>query len=112
MAPAEWPRSPSGAKLYLGYGDVSPNGMSAAVELRVFDTATWIESGRVRTSIPFWRAAASQDGKYIYATAPEQHSIVILDADTLQEKRLIAVGNTPSIAIVAPDFTAQNHKRK
>jgi DNA-binding beta-propeller fold protein YncE len=103
VAGGEWPRSAGGAKLYLGYGGVAPNGMSAASELRVFDTAAWVESGRVQTSVPFWEAAASQDGKYIYATAPEQHGIVVLDADSLREKRVIAVGNTPSLAIVAPN---------
>jgi len=105
VAHAEWPRSAGGAKLYLGYGGVAPNGMSAARELRVFDTAAWVESGRVQTSVPFWEAVASQDGKYIYATAPERHGIVVLNADSLREKRVIAVGNTPSLAIVAPNST-------
>jgi DNA-binding beta-propeller fold protein YncE len=105
VAGAEWPRSPGGAKLYLGYGGVAPNGMSAASELRVFDTAAWVESGSVQTSVPLWGAVASQDGKYVYATAPERHGIVVLDADSLREKRVIAVGNTPSLAIVAPNST-------
>ena len=105
VAGAGWPRSAGGAKLYLGYGGAAPNGMSAASELRAFDTAAWVESGRVQTSVPFWGAVASQDGKYIYATAPEQHGIVVLDANSLREKRVITVGNTPSLAIVAPNST-------
>lgn len=79
VAHAEWPRSPGGAKLYLGSGGLAPDGMSAARELRVFDVATWVESGRVETSIPFWSAVASQDGKYIYAIAPQRQGIVVLD---------------------------------
>jgi hypothetical protein len=102
VAHAEWPRSSDGAKLYLGYGGVAPNGMSAARELRVFDTATWAQSGHVATSVSFWSAVASQDGKYIYATSPERHVIVVLDAESLAEKRVVAVGTTPSLAIVAP----------
>jgi DNA-binding beta-propeller fold protein YncE len=102
VAHAEWPRSSDGARLYLGYGGVAPNGMSAARELRVFDTATWVQSGRVETSVPFWSAAASQDGKYIYAASPERHGIVVIDAESLGEKRVVPVGNTPSLAIVAP----------
>jgi hypothetical protein len=102
VAHAEWPRSSDGAKLYLGYGGVALNGMSAARELRVFDTATWVQSGRVETSVPFWSAVASQDGKYIYATSPERHGIVVLDAESLAEKRVLEVGTTPSLAIVAP----------
>ena len=102
VAHAEWPHSSDGAKLYLGYGGVAPNGMSAARELRVFDTATWEQSGRVETSVPFWSAVASQDGKHIYATSPERHGILVLDAESLAEKRVLAIGNTPSLAIVAP----------
>jgi DNA-binding beta-propeller fold protein YncE len=102
VAVAEWPRSGDGTRLYLGYGGVAPNGMSAAKELRVVDTAKWIESGRIQTSVPFWSAATSRDGKYVYAIAPESHGIVILDAHSLREIRVIAVGNTPSLAIVAP----------
>ena len=104
VAHAEWPRSSDGAKLYLGYGGVAPNGMSAARELRVFDTGTWVQSGHVETSVPFWSAVTSQDGKYIYVTSPERHGIVVLDAESLREKRVVAVGNTPSLAIVAPKF--------
>ena len=102
VARSEWPRSSDGAKLYLGYGGVAPNGMSMASELRVLDAATWVQSGRVETSVPFWSAVASEDGKYLYATSPERHCIVVLDAESLGEKRVVAVGNTPSLAIVAP----------
>jgi DNA-binding beta-propeller fold protein YncE len=104
VAHAEWPRSADGTKLYLGYGGVAPNGMSAATELRVFDVATWTRSKSVRTSAPFWSAAASPDGKSIYAVSPELHGIMVIDADALQENRVIFVGNTPSLAIVAPNL--------
>jgi DNA-binding beta-propeller fold protein YncE len=108
VAHEEWPRLEGGTKLYLGYGGVAPNGMSAAKELRVIDTAKWVESERIQTSVPFWSAAISQDGKYVFAIAPESHGIVILDAHSLQEIRVIAVGNTPSLAIVAPGFAPRN----
>lgn len=110
VAHAEWPRA-GGSKLYLGYGGVGANGMSAANELRVIDTAKWVESGRVQTSVPFWSAAVSQAGKTVYAVAPERHGIVVLDADTLQETGVIAVGNTPSLAFVAPGFTRRQAGR-
>jgi hypothetical protein len=102
VAHAEWPRSADGARFYLGYGGVAPDGLSAATELRVFDVATWTQSGSVRTSAPFWSAAASPDGRFIYAVSPERHGIIVIDADALQEKRVILVGNTPALAIVAP----------
>lgn len=76
--------------------------MSAATELRVFDTTTWKQLGRVRTSVPFWSAAAGHDGKYVYAVAPAQHRVLVIDTLTLQEKRAINVGNLPSLALVAP----------
>jgi hypothetical protein len=109
VAHAEWPRSGDGTLLYLGYGGVALNKMSAAKELRVINTAKWVEAERVQTSVPFWSAVISQDGNYIYAIAPESHGIVILDAHSLQQIRMIAVGNTPSLAIVAPGFAARNH---
>ena len=108
LAHAGWPHSADGAKVYLGYGGVAPNGMSAASELRVFDTTQWIEAARVQTSVPFWSAVVSQDGKHIYAIAPEQHGIVVFRADTLQEKQFMLVGNTPSLAIVAPNLATNN----
>lgn len=101
VAPAEWPRSSGGARLFLGYGGIAPDGMSAARELRVFDTATWVELGHIVTSVPFWSAVASLDGKFIYATSPERHGVVVLNAKSLEEKRIVTVGNSPSVAIVA-----------
>jgi DNA-binding beta-propeller fold protein YncE len=79
--------------------------MSSASEFRVFDVTTWVESVRAKTSVPFWSTVASQDGKYIYATAPEQHGILALDVESLREKQVIVVGTTPSLAIVAPNST-------
>lgn len=73
-----------------------------ATELRVFDTTTWKQIGRIQTSVSFWSAAVSHDGKYVYAVAPAQHRVLVIDTITLQEKRAIDVGNVPSLALVAP----------
>ena len=102
IAHADWPRSPDGGKLYLGYGGIAPDGMSAATGLAVFDTTTWKRLGSVQTSVPFWSAVVSHDGKQIYAIAPEQHRVLVIDTVTLQERRVIQVGNIPSLALVAP----------
>lgn len=102
IARAEWPRSPDGSKVYLGYGGIAPDGMSAATELRVLDTTTWKQLGRVQTSVPFWSATASHDGRYVYAVAPARHRVLVLDAITLHEKRAIDIGNLPSVALSAP----------
>ncbi len=100
--PLPWPRSPDNAKVYLGYGPLAPSGMATSAELRVFDTTTWRQLGRIQTSVPFWSTAISKDGKLIYALAPEQHRILVIDTATLQERRTIDVGRTPSLALVAP----------
>jgi hypothetical protein len=102
IARTEWPRSPDGSKVYLGYGGTAPDRMSAATELRVFETTTWKELGRIQTSSPFWSAVASHDGQYLYAAAPAQHRILVIDAVTLQERRAIEVGNVPSQTLIAP----------
>jgi YVTN family beta-propeller protein len=70
--------------------------------LRVLDTATERVLGDFQTSVPFWSATLSQDGKRIYAVAPEQHRVLVIDAATLQELRTIDVGRTPSLALVVP----------
>ena len=100
--PMVWPRSPDGSKFYLGYGGLAPNGMSSASELRSFDTATWQPLGIFRTSVPFWSAVTSGDGRVIYALAPEQHSVLVLDAATGRQMRTISVGQTPALALVVP----------
>jgi hypothetical protein len=76
--------------------------MSSAAEFRMFDTTTWQQLGSLKTSAPFWSAVASRDDRVLYAVAPERQSILVIDATTLEEKRTIRVGKTPSLAIVAP----------
>jgi DNA-binding beta-propeller fold protein YncE len=68
----------------------------------MLDTATWQQLAKFPTSIPFWSAAASNDGRFLYAIAPEQHSVLVIDIATREEKRPIRVGETPSLALVAP----------
>jgi YVTN family beta-propeller protein len=97
--PSERLRSPHNAKVYIGYG---PGQTDMWTRLRVLDTATGHVLGGVQTSVPFWSAALSKDGKLIYALAPEQHRVLVIDTATLQELRTIDVGRTPSLALVAP----------
>jgi len=70
--------------------------------LQVLDTATGHVLGGIETSVPFWSATLSKDGKLIYALAPEQHRVLVIDTATLQEVRTIDVGRTPSLALVVP----------
>jgi hypothetical protein len=100
--PFTWPRSPDGTILYAGYGPATPDGMATSEELRVFDTSTWRQVGSVKTSLPFWSAATSNDGKFIYAVVPEDHCVLVIDAATLREVSTINVGRVPALALVAP----------
>jgi outer membrane protein assembly factor BamB len=76
--------------------------MSTSRELRIFDTSTWQQLGKFPTSVPFWSAAASNDGRLLYALAPEQHSVLVIDIATGEERQPIRIGETPSLALVAP----------
>jgi hypothetical protein len=98
----EWPRSPDGARVYVGYGPPTPDNLATSNQFRVFDTASWKQLGSVQTSVPFWSAAVSADGALIYAPAPLAHGILVIDAATLQEQRTIPIGTTPALAIVSP----------
>lgn len=97
--PSEQLRSPDDAKVYLGY---RPEQTDMFAGLRVLDAATGHSLGGVQTSVPFWSAALSNDGKLIYALAPERHRVLVIDTATLQELRAIDVGGTPSLALIVP----------
>lgn len=97
--PSKRLRSPDNARVYVGYGQEQTDMWAG---LRALDVATGHVLGGVLTSVPFWSTALSKDGKLIYALAPEQHTILVIDTATLQELRTIDVGRTPSLALVAP----------
>ncbi len=100
--PFPWPRSPDGTRVYVGYGPATPDGMATSAELRVFDTSTWQRLGTIRTSVPFWSAAISNDGRVVYGMVPEEHRLLVMDAATLRETGAITVGRAPALALVAP----------
>jgi hypothetical protein len=97
-----WPRSPDGTKVYIGNSHDLSAANAIAREIRVYDTDTWRKLGTIKTSLPFWSTVASPDGKYLYALAPEQHTIIVIDAQTMREIRSISIGAVPALAIVAP----------
>jgi DNA-binding beta-propeller fold protein YncE len=100
--PFAWPRSPDGTIIYVGYGPATPDGMASSAELRVFDTSTWRQIGSIKTSVPFWSASISNDGKFAYAAVPEEHRVLVIDATTLHEISAISVGQVPALVLVAP----------
>ena len=100
--PFAWPRSPDGTIVYVGYGPATPDGMATSAELRAFETSTWRHVGSIKTSVPFWSASISNDGKFIYAVVPEEHRVLVIDATTLRETGTIPVGRVPALALVAP----------
>jgi hypothetical protein len=102
ILPSAWPRSPDGSKVYLGFSHSLNAANANAREIRVYDTKTWRKLGTIKTSIPFWSTVTSSDGRYLYALAPEQHTIIVIDALTMRELRTIPIGALPALAIVAP----------
>ena len=120
IPPAAWPVSPEGSRLYLGYNsdydrsydnrfyldygrppNLRPDN-AAAGEFRVLDTRTWRKIGTIKTKMPFWTAVIANDGKLLYAMAPQKHSILVIDTVKMRQIRILKVGGTPTLAVVAP----------
>jgi hypothetical protein len=120
IPPASWPTSPDGSRVYLGhhndydrhndnrfyleYGR-SPNirpTNATADEFRVFDTSTWKRIGTIRTKMPFWSAVIGNDGKMLYAMAPQKHSILVFDTAKMRQVRVLKIGGMPALALVTP----------
>jgi hypothetical protein len=120
VPPAAWPTSPDGSRLYLGYKhdydrhsdnrfyldygrppNLRPSNATAD-EFRVIDTHIWRKVGTIRTRLAFWSAVMGNDGKTIYATAPQKHSILVIDTGKMKQVSVLKVGGAPSLAIVAP----------
>lgn len=120
VPPAAWPTSPDGGRLYLGYNNVyehsydnrfyldygrppnlRPNDATAG-EFRVLDTSTWRKIGTIKTKMPFWSAVTGNDGKVLYAMAPQKHSILVIDTVKMRQIGVLKVGGAPALALVAP----------
>ena len=120
VPPAAWPVSPDGSRVFLGYNNGydrhydnrfyldygrSPNlrpDDALAYGFRVLDTRTWRKIGTIKTSMPFWTAVTGNDGKMLYAMAPQKHSILVIDTLKMRQIGTLKVGGTPALALVAP----------
>ncbi len=120
VPPAIWPVSPDGSKVYLGYNSEydhsydkqfyldygrSPNlrpDNATAAEFRVLDTHTWRKVGTIKTKWPFWSAVTANDGKLLYAMAPQKHSILVIDTVKMRQIGILKVGGAPALALVVP----------
>jgi hypothetical protein len=120
VLPAAWPVSPDGSKIYLGYNsdydrqydnrfyldygrppNLRPENATVR-EFRVLDTRTWKKVGTIKTKMPVWSAVITNDGKTLYATAPQKHSILVIDTAKMHQIRTLKVSGTPALALVAP----------
>jgi DNA-binding beta-propeller fold protein YncE len=120
VPPAAWPVSPDGGRVYLGYNteydrsydsrfyldygrppNLRPNNATAN-EFRVLDSRTWKKIGSIKTKMPFWSAVTTNDGKLLYAMAPQKHSILVIDTEKLRQIGTLKVGGAPALALVAP----------
>jgi DNA-binding beta-propeller fold protein YncE len=120
VPPAAWPSSPDGSRIYLGYNkdydrpydnrfyleygrppNIRPDN-AMANEFRVLDAHNWRKIATIKTGKPFWSAVAGNDGKVLYAMAPPEHSILVIDASKMRQTGVLKVGGTPALALVAP----------
>jgi hypothetical protein len=116
ILPADWPTSPDGTRVYLGY-NLYPNNRfymsfersavyartDGAYDLRAFDTTTWRQVGKMEGKwSPYWTAVVSPDGAALYALSPENHGIVAFSTKSMHQTGTISVGGMPSLALVAP----------
>jgi hypothetical protein len=120
IPPAAWPISPDGGKVYLGYKNDydrysdnrfyldygrPPNlrpSNATATQFRVLDTRNWRKIGTIKPKMPFWSAVIGNDGKMLYAMAPQKHSILVIDTARMRQIRVLKIGGTPALALVAP----------
>jgi hypothetical protein len=68
----------------------------------VLDTRTWRKIGSIKTKMPFWSAVIGNDGKMLYAMAPQKHSILLIDALKMHQIGVLKIAGTPALALVAP----------
>jgi DNA-binding beta-propeller fold protein YncE len=113
---AQWPVSPDGTRIYVGYNlhptehlymnfERSPDAARTdeAYELCAIDTNSWRTLGHTSgKGAPYWSAAISPDGKSLYALSPQNHAVVVFDTEVFHETRVIPVGGSPALALVAP----------
>jgi DNA-binding beta-propeller fold protein YncE len=116
VLPGQWPISPDGKRIYLGYA-LHPDPKfymrferstyyprtAGAYELSVFDAETWKHIGNMTGKWwPYWSAVISSDSKIVYALSPENGGIAVFDTTSRKETRQIELGGTPALALVAP----------
>jgi YVTN family beta-propeller protein len=95
--------SPAGDRLYLGVGSTGAafNRLSAD-RILAFDTTTWEQVAEITPSESFESIAVSPSGRYLYVVDTESASVLVLDAQTNEEVRVISgIGKTPTLAEVA-----------
>jgi len=120
VPPAAWPIASDSNRAYVGYNkdyakhydnrfyldygrspNLRPNDALAG-EFHVFDMLTWRKVGTIKTKMPFWSAVIGNDGKMLYAMAPQKHSVLVIDTVKMREVRELKVGGAPALALVAP----------
>jgi hypothetical protein len=97
--------SPDGRKLYVGIGRLIHlhDGVDSFDQVAVLDSRTLRLLKTITPRYAFYSLAMSGDGSRLYAISPEQACLMVMDAATGREIKVIYdVGETPVRAIVAP----------
>ncbi|MBZ5593760.1 MAG: hypothetical protein LAP39_16090 [Acidobacteriia bacterium] len=92
--------SPDGRLWYLPI-KIPDNGEEEIEQILVFDTQTMSTANVITPVGPFWGLALSPNGRRLYASQPDLHSILVIDTETHRTVRVIGVGAKPSILFTA-----------
>jgi DNA-binding beta-propeller fold protein YncE len=92
--------SPDGRLWYVPI-KIPDNGEREIEQILVFDTQTMGMTNIITPAGPFWGLALSSDGRWLYASQPDLKSILIIDTETRQTVRKLAIAGKPSIVLAA-----------
>jgi hypothetical protein len=100
IVPSSGSMSPDGRLWYLPL-KILANGEQEIEQILVFDTQAMSMANVITPAGPFSGLALSSDGRRLYASQSDLQSIMVIDTETRQTIRTLAVGAKTSILFVA-----------
>ena len=98
-----WPSSPDGQLVYFGSSPLARKFLNMGTRIEVSDTITMSIVSSIQTSRPFWGLAIDPSGEYLYASNPQDHVIMVIDAIAGQQIREVLIpGSAPSAIVPVP----------
>jgi DNA-binding beta-propeller fold protein YncE len=98
---SRWQSTDDGARVFVGMEPTSNVSADPVNLIGIIENGNL--SATISTTIPIWSLAKSPDSRFLYGLSPQTQSISVLDTQTLQQVKVIpSIGNTPTIALIAP----------